>query len=118
MPVYANVEKMPRYLSDVTLDVSTENFYWASRLLEALADPHFGSTVQLIERYHRALAAESRRLLAEYDKKFAETGDPALLQEANGKLAALAKKETTDALNKVLQAASEKMKNGYNRADN
>ncbi|MBQ6075498.1 MAG: C69 family dipeptidase [Lachnospiraceae bacterium] len=118
LPLYTNVPAMPAYLSKVTLDASTENFYWASRLLEALADPHFGSTVQLIERYHRALAAESRRLLAEYDKKFAETGDPALLQEANGKLAALAKKETTDALNKVLQAASEKMKNGYNRADN
>ena len=118
LPLYTNVPAMPAYLSKVTLDASTENFYWASRLLEALADPHFGSTVQLIERYHRALAAESRRILAEYDRKFAETGDPALLREANDKLAALAKKETTDALNKVLRAASEKMKNGYNRADN
>ncbi|MBO4838705.1 MAG: C69 family dipeptidase [Lachnospiraceae bacterium] len=118
LPVYTNVPAMPAYLSKVTLDTSTDNFYWASRLLEALADPHFGSTVQLIERYHRALAAKSRRILVEYDKKIAETGDLALTQEANDKLAALAKKETADALNKVLQVASEKMKNGYNRADN
>nr|MBQ6241719.1 C69 family dipeptidase [Lachnospiraceae bacterium] len=118
LPVYTNVPAMPAYLSKVTLDTSTDNFYWASRLLEALADPHFGSTVQLIERYHRALAAKSRRILVEYDRKIAETGDLALAQEANDKLAALAKKETTDALNKVLQVASEKMKNGYNRADN
>jgi hypothetical protein len=34
------------------------------------------------------------------------------------KLSAMAEKETTSTLNKVLQAASEKMKNGYNLADN
>ncbi len=118
LPVYTNVPKMPAYLSRVTTDASTENFYWTSRLLEALADPHFGNTVQLIERYHRTMAAESRRILVEYDRKIAEAGDVSLAQEANEKLAALAKKETGKALNQVLQTASEKMKNGYNRADN
>ena len=41
-----------------------------------------------------------------------------LLKEANDKLCAMAKEETTAVLNKVLQTASERMKNGYNRADN
>ena len=118
LPVYANVPKMPAYLSKVSLDVSTENFYWASRTLEALADPHFGSCIQLIERYHRGLAAKSRRILAEYDEKMAKSKDFSLAEEANEKLAALAKKETTEVLNKVLHAASEKMKNGYKREDN
>ena len=39
-------------------------------------------------------------------------------EEANEKLSAMAKEETGKALNNVLQTASEKMKNGYNLADN
>ncbi|MBR3393841.1 MAG: C69 family dipeptidase [Firmicutes bacterium] len=118
LPVYPNVSKMPAYLSEVTLDTDTHNFYWASRLIGALADPHYGSVVQLIERYHAAVAVKSRMLIREYDQKFAETGDPALLEEANEKLAEMAENETTSALNKVLFEASVRMKNGYNRADN
>ena len=41
-----------------------------------------------------------------------------LAEEANEKLCAAAKEETVKALNNVLQTASEKMKNGYNLADN
>ena len=48
----------------------------------------------------------------------AASQDFSLAEEANEKLAALAIEETTAVLNKVLQVASEKMKNGYNRADN
>ena len=118
LPVYPNVSKMPAYLSEVTLDTDTHNFYWASRLIGALADPHYGSVVQLIERYHAAVAVKSRMQIREYDQKFAETSDPALLEEANEKLAEMAEKETTSALNKVLFEASVRMKNGYNRADN
>ena len=44
--------------------------------------------------------------------------DPALLKEANEKLAAMAKKETTETLNKVLLDASKNMRCGYSRADN
>ena len=38
--------------------------------------------------------------------------------EANEKLSAMAKEQTTDTLNKVLLTASEHMKNGFNFADN
>ncbi|MBQ3271785.1 MAG: C69 family dipeptidase, partial [Solobacterium sp.] len=115
---YANVDKMPKYLSDVTLDVSTENFYWVSRLLGALADPNYGTSIQFIERYQNAVPAKGRALVNEYDRRFMETQDPALLREANEKLAAMAKKETTETLNKVLLDASKNMRCGYSRADN
>ncbi len=42
LPVYTNTDKMPKYLAETTEDVSTETFYWGSRLIGALADPHFG----------------------------------------------------------------------------
>ena len=109
---------MPDYLSRVTLDASTENFYWASRLIGALADSCYSGCIQHIERYHNAVMTEGRRLLREYDRKMTETGDFTLTQEANEALCRMAKERTTDTLNKVLLEASTHMKNGYNRADN
>ena len=118
LPVYPNVPEMPAYLSGVTLNVSTEDFYWGSRLLAALTDPHFGACAQHIERYQYAVAVKGRQLVREYDARMLESGDFSLCREANEKLAAMAKEQTTAALGKVLGTASEKMKNGYDRADN
>ena len=118
LPVYPNVPKLPDYLSKVTLDASTENFYWASRIIGALADPHYAAARQQIDRYQEAMETRGRQLVLEDDRKIAETGDLRLAEEANGKLCAMAKEETTKALNNVLLTASEKMRNGYNLADN
>ena len=118
LPVYPCVPKMPKYLSDVTLDVSTENFYWASRLLGALADPVYAGTVQIIERYQLAVMTKGRELIREYDRRFAESGDEKLIAECNRKLCEMAKKATSAALDQVLLKASEHMKNGFNLADN
>ena len=118
LPLYTSVAKMPDYVSKVTLDASTENFYWASRLLGALADPCYGSCIQNIERYHDAVFIKGRRLLLDYDRKMIESGDFSLTAEANEALCRMAKEQTVDTLNKVLAEASRHMKNGYNRADN
>ncbi|MBR4162114.1 MAG: C69 family dipeptidase [Solobacterium sp.] len=118
LPVYANTDKMPDYLSDVTMDVSTENFYWSSRLIEALADANYGSCIQLIERYQSTIANKGHQLLNEYDRKMMDQKDYSFIAEANEKLSEMAKKETTNTLNKVLKEASKNMKNGYSRADN
>lgn len=118
LPVYANVARMPKYLSDVSLDVSTENFYWGSRLIGALADHDYGACIQHIERYQDAVAAKGRRLILEYDRRMTEAGDFSLTAEANAALADMAKEETIATLNKVLLESSQRMKNGYDRADN
>ena len=118
VPVYTNVDDLPAYLSEVTLNTSTDNLYWASRLLGALADPYYGACIQNIERYHLATAVKGRQIVREYDRKMLETGDLSLSAEANDKLCAMMRDLTTDALNKILRTSSEKMKNGYDRADN
>jgi len=118
LPVYTNAPAMPDYLSKVTLDVSTENFYWSSRLIGALADKCYAATAQHIERYQNAVAVRARQLIREYDRKMADTGDFSLTKEANEKLCVLCSEETSAVLNKVLQTASEAMKNGFNLADN
>ncbi|MCQ2554921.1 MAG: C69 family dipeptidase [Clostridia bacterium] len=118
LPVYTAVEKMPSYLSDVTLDTSTENFYWGSRLIGALADQNYGTCIQHIERYQAAVITEGRRIVKEYDRLMSEKDDYSLTEEANEKLASMAKEKTIDTLNKVLHEGSLHMKNGYSRADN
>ena len=118
LPVYTNVSRMPKYLSGVETELSTETFYWGSRLIAALADPHYAACIQQIERYQDAVAIQGRTLLREYDSKVAEGGDLSLLEEANEALANMAREQTLDTLGKVLQEASQHMKNGFNRADN
>ena len=117
VPLYANTDAIPDYFSRVTTDVSTENFFWCSRLIGALADPHFGAAVQLIERYQEAVANGGHRIIDEYDAKMAASGDFSLIAEANRRAAEMAKKETQDVLNQLTLTACQRMRNGYSRAD-
>ncbi len=118
LPVYTNVPKLPDYLSKVTTDVSTENFYWCSRLLGALADPNYSSCLQNIWRYQEAVAIKGRQILREYDIKMSKKADPKLIAEANDKLCKMAKEKTTKTLNEIVYQASVNMKNGFKLSDN
>ena len=118
LPVYTDVDKIPSYLSKVELDTSTENFYWSSRLIGALADPNFGACIQFVERYQMAVASQAHAIINEYDRKMLESGDYSLRDEANNKLCEMAKKETINTINKLILEASKAMKNGYSRSDN
>ena len=118
VPLYAHTDKMPRYMSQVSEDVSTDAFYWGSRLIGALADPHFGSCVQLIERYQMAVASKGHKLINDYDEKMLKNKKYDLIEQANEAICEMAKKETIDTLGKVLLDASIHMKCSYNRTDN
>ncbi len=118
LPVYTNAPELPAFLSRVTLDVSTDNLYWCSRLIGALADKCYAETAQEIERYQDVVAVRGRQLIREYDRKMTDSGDFSLTKEANQKLCAMGREETLAVLSKVLQTASEHMKNGYRLADN
>ncbi len=114
LPVYTHVTKMPKYLSEVTTQVSTDTFTWGSHLIAALADSHFGENIQHIERYQLIVPSKGYAIVKEYDEK----GDPSLLEEANEKLAAMAKEETLKTLGHVLRTSEMEMKNNYARSDN
>ena len=117
LPVYPRVQRIPDYLSDVSLEVSTENFYWASRLIDAMADHDFASCMQPIERYHDAVMIEGRKILRRTDERIRAGEGAEILEEANEELCRMARKETTAALGKILQISSESMKNGFRLAD-
>ncbi len=118
VPLYTNVSKLPKYLTDVTLDVSTENLYWSARLIGALTDAHFGGAIMEIDRYKNAVASKARAVIKDYDEKMKKSKKYNLFEEANEKIIAITREETTKCLGKVLKVASEAMKNGYSRSDN
>lgn len=119
LPVYTNSDEMPAYLSNVTMDCDTNTFYWASRLIESLVDPHFGALIQHVERWQEAMFSNAHRILNKYDKLFKTEGfTPERVKEANEELAKTGRLETVKALNAVLLGNSEHMLNGFSCADN
>ena len=118
VPVYTNVNEFPAYLSGATDRVSTEKLYWQSRLIAILTDANYRSAKIFSERYQKAVANRSRQFLTEYDRKVAEGADPAVLTEANEKIAAMAQEEADKALKALVGNASSRMRTKYDRGDN
>ena len=50
VPFYANVETTPEYLACTTKEVSTDSFYWVSRMIAAMADASFAKSQFHLER--------------------------------------------------------------------
>ena len=121
VPFYADVEETPEYLSNTTGEVSTENFYWSSRLIAAMADASYRSSVFHIERYQLAVASKSHALIHQYDKALKDITDQAerqkIREEANQAVADMVKEETASVMDKVLFELSCQMKNAFSRSD-
>lgn len=120
-PFYADVEETPEYLSNTTEEVSTDNYYWCSRMIAAMADASYRTSVFHIERYQESVMAKGHALISRYDALLEQESDPEkqmkLKVEANRKVAQMLKKETASTLDKVLYELSNQMKNAYSRSD-
>lgn len=121
VPFYADINKVPEYLSNTTGTVSTENFYWSSRLIAAMADASYRKSIFHIERYQEHVMARGHELINYYDELLDKETDTekamALKLEANQKIADMLKEETSITLDKVLYELSNQMKNSYSRSD-
>ena len=120
-PFYTDVEKVPEYFSNTTRDASTDNFYWASRMIAAMADASYSKSIFHIERYQERVMSKGHEYINQYDELLAKESNAEkrmqLRQEANEKIADMVKKETQDTLNKILYELSNQMKNAYSRSD-
>ncbi len=116
-PFYTNVERTPDYLANTGKTVTSESFYWANRLIAALADGCMPRCSLHLERYQKTVARLGYELLARFDRELPEAEAPAYLARCNDEIAAMLRRETEDVLAKVLYEASMKMKNGYSRSD-
>ena len=121
VPFYADIDETPEYLSNTTGEVSTDNFYWSSRLIAAMADASYRSSIFHIERYQEHVMSKGHELINRYDELIEKESDAtkrmALKIEANRKIADMLKKETLATLDKVLYELSNQMKNAYSRSD-
>ncbi len=120
-PFYANVSQLPAYVSGTTGEVSTDCFYWASRLIGAMADASYGTAQIHIERYQLAVQSKGHELIGRYDRKMGgeknqSDGEP-LRERANQEIADMLREKTNETLGKVLFERSCQMKNGFSRSD-
>ncbi len=120
IPLYANVDSMPAYL-DTEATVSTESFYWANRLIGALADARFHDNARAISDYQLKMGGAGHRLLAECDRAVSDLAPeqvPAVLEEANERFCKQLRTETDKLLGSVLYTTSCAMENGFAMSDN
>ncbi len=94
----------------------TANFYWANRIIGALADAHYDHCRQHIERYQETVNAKAREIINRFDMLF--LSDHQLrAEEANREIEQMVREETQKVLDKVLKTASDHMRNAYARSD-
>lgn len=119
VPLFAHMNTASEYLANTTKDVSTDNFYWASRLIGALADASYGNSITEIDRYQLAVEAKGNAIVKKYEKLIEDAQDKdEAIQSANEEIVEMLKQETNKVLNKVLYIRSLGMKNAFNRSDN
>mgnify|MGYP002518461767 CR=1 FL=1 len=120
VPFYAQVDTTPEYLANTTGDISTENFYWSSRLIAAMADASYKKSIFHIERYQEHVMAKGHAIIHKYDellKNADEKQGMELKNAANQEIADMLKTETIKTMDKVLYELSNQMKNSYSRSD-
>ena len=117
IPQYTNINRTPEYLSNVTGDCKTDNFYWVSRLIGALADASINASKAEIERYVLKTLSKGHELIIKAENNIPESDIPSYLESVNEEIAKMAEIESQELLNKVIKNASDVMKNSFSRAD-
>jgi len=120
VPFYTQIDSTPEYLCNTTKDATTDNFYWSSRYIAALADGAYGKCINLIERYNDSVQSQNHALIKKYDEILDKNKSDDIKktsEQANQAVADMVKKETQNTLNKVLYESSNLMKNSYARSD-
>ena len=118
VPFYANVDTTPEYLANTGADASTDNFYWTSRMIAAMADASYAKSVFHIERYEEKVMSKAHEIIYRYDDIMNEQplGEK-LRQQANQETTDMVRREANATLGRVLYELSNQVKNSYSRSD-
>ena len=125
VPFYTEVGDTPAYLRDTTARVTTESFYWANRLVAALADARHNDNENTIGTYRERTMAFGHRVLRETDAAVAgleergasEAEVRGALEAANRRIADELREETDGLLDRVLYTTSMHMRNAFSLSD-
>ncbi len=112
VPFYTQVDDVPEYVKNTPKTPTTESFYWANRLIGAMADASYSACLPHVERYQEKLQSEAARLVLLADESGAD------VSETNRAIADEARKRTDCLLSHVLFERSREMRNGFSRSDN
>lgn len=112
VPFYTQVDDVPEYVKSTQKTPTTDSFYWANRLVGAMADASYSACLPHVERYQEKLQSEAARLVLLADESGADCA------ETNQAIADLARKRTDCLLSHVLFERSREMRNGFSRSDN
>ncbi|WEV72596.1 C69 family dipeptidase [Bifidobacterium sp. ESL0790] len=74
VPFYPNVDTTPAYLEGTSTRVTSENFYWANRIIAALCDAAFDETSNAVERYQEKTGGMAHRMVIATDEQIARLG--------------------------------------------
>ncbi len=75
VPFYTDITDTPAYVRDTTEAVSTDSFYWTSRMIAAMADACDRESAIFIERYQNTVGGRCRRILNEYTPQIQSAAD-------------------------------------------
>ncbi len=121
IPLYGNVRTIPEYFGYTPEKPDTKSFYWANRMIGALADASYKTSLNHVERYQLDVTGKCKAVIKKYDKLIAEENDSSkimsLCEKSNEEIAAITEEKTNGLLDKVLYEASNIMKNAYARSD-
>ncbi len=112
VPFYTQVDDVPAYVKNTPKTPTTESFYWANRLIGAMADASYNACLPHVERYQEKLQSAAARLVLLADESGAD------MAETNQAIADEARRQTDELLGHVLFARSNEMRNGFSRSDN
>ena len=116
VPFFTQVSSTPDYLANTTENVSTDSFYWANRLIAAIADSHYASHEADIESYVERTMAQGHAMIGKVDQALAD-GRPVNLVAQNQAMSDYLQDQTQALLNKVLFDASNLMTNHFSVSD-
>jgi dipeptidase len=120
VPLHANVDSVPEYLSDTSSQVTTDSLYWANRIIAALADAHFHECAAHVERYQLKVGSLGHANVAAADARCRDLSyaqATGILADSNQAMAALLREQTDELLGHVLYEASCGMRNAFSRSD-
>ncbi len=83
VPFFPNVDDTPAYLRDTTTRVTSENFYWANRLIGVLCDAQFAETANAVETYQQKVGALGHAMVRAADEQVNRLGGAAVLEAAS-----------------------------------
>lgn len=105
VPFYANVTDTPASYRDTPVDYASGNMYWLTHTIAAIGDSHYAKAQSMVEAYEQKVVATARHIQRTTDKQVDPANPTEALTAANERMAAVAMKEATVLLGKLVKVA-------------